>query len=87
MNFFFYYLVTIWSDLTSFLLNRRVVRIDLELVNHNIWADASHVLVRQSEVVVMLLKELDESKAEVEPELGANLNFVIWKIRMNADII
>ena len=39
------------------------------------------------EAIMVLLKELDESKAKVEPELGANLNFVIWKIWMNGDII
>ena len=61
----------------SLLLDRRMVGIDLELVNHNIWADASHVLVGPDEAVMMLLKELVESKAEVELELGANLNFVI----------
>ena len=43
--------------------------------------------MRPSEAIVMLLKELDESKVEVEPELGAYLDFVIWKIKMNADII
>ena len=59
----------------------------LELVNHNIWADAGHILVRPSEVVMILLKELDESKAEVELKLGDNQDFVIWKIRMNSDII
>ena len=68
----------------SLLFDRKVVRIDREL---NIWVDASYVLVRPSEVVVMMLKELDESKAEVKPKLAANLDFVIWKILMNVDII
>ena len=39
------------------------------------------------EAVMVLLKELDERKVEVDLELGANLNFVIWKIQMNGDII
>ena len=77
----------IWSELESLLLDRKVIGINLQFMNHNIWDNASQVLVKPSEVVMMLLKELDESKVEVEPELGANLDFMIKKIRMNADII
>ena len=66
MDFFIDYLVTFWSKLASLLLDKRMVGIDLELMNHNIWADASHVLMG-----------LDKHKAKVEPELGTNLNFLI----------
>ena len=56
-------------------------------MNHNIWVDAIHVLARPGKAVMMLIKELDKSKAEVEPELGTNLGFVVWKIWMNRDIV
>ena len=57
-----------------------MVRINLELVNHHIWVDTSHVLVGLGKVVMMLLKEPNESKVKFEPGLGVNLNFVVWKI-------
>ncbi len=65
MDFFVDYHVTFWSELASIMLDRRVIRIDLELMSHNIWADVSRVLVKSGEAVMMLLKELDESKAKV----------------------
>ena len=57
-----------------------MVGINPELVDHNIWADTSHVLVGAGKAIMVLLKELDKHKVEVEADLGANLNCMIWKI-------
>ena len=64
-----------------------MVGIELELVNHKIWANTSHVFVGLGKAVIVLLEELDECKAKVESELSANLNLMIWKVWMDGDII
>ena len=62
-------------------------RVDLELVHYFIWVDASHVLVELSEAVLVLLEEFKECIAEVELKLYADLDLMIWKVRVDGTII
>ena len=64
-----------------------MVRVDLELVYYYIWVDSGHVLVGPSKAVVMLLEKLNECKAEVGSKTCANLDLVIQKVWVDADII
>ena len=54
-----------------------MVRVNLELVYYYIMADSGHVFVGPSKAVMMLLEKLNEWKAEVRPEVHANLDLVI----------
>ena len=64
-----------------------VVRVDLELVYYYIIIDSIHIFVRPSKVVVTLFEELDECKSQFRAEACSNLNLVISKVRMDANII
>lgn len=49
--------------------------------------DFGHFLVRPSEEIVVLLKELNEYKAEFRAEACSNLDLVVLVVGMDADII
>ena len=87
MDFFIDNLITLWSELVSLLLDMRMVKVELELVNHNILVDTSHVHVGPGKAVMVMLEELDECRAKVKYESSANMNLVIWKVWIDRDII
>ena len=59
MDFFINDLVALWRELASLLFDREMVGIDLEPVYYYFRVDSSHVFVRPSKEIVVLLKELD----------------------------
>ena len=71
----------------SVLFDWRMVRVDLELVYCNIKTDSDHVYMRPSKAVVILFEELDKCKVKFGVEVCSNLDLVIQKVGMNANII
>ena len=71
----------------SLLFYWRMVWVDLEPVYYHVKVDSSHVFVRPSKAIVMLFEELDEYKVQLRAETCSDLDFVIWKVRMDAYII
>ena len=71
----------------ALLFEWRIVRVDLEFVYYYIRTDFGYVFVRPIKAVVMLFEELDECKADFGAEECSNLDLVIRKVGMNADII
>ena len=63
MDFLINDFVALWSELASLLLDRGMVRVNLELVYRYFRVDSDHIFVRTSEAIVVLLEELDECKA------------------------
>lgn len=49
-------------------------------MDHHLWVNPSHVGVRPSKIVMMLLEEVDEYKAEVGSELSANLELMVLQV-------
>ena len=64
-----------------------MVGVDLEPVYCYFRVDSSHVFVRPSEVIMVLLEELDECKVESRAEACSNLDLVVWVVGMDAEII
>ena len=62
MDFFIDYLVAFRSKLASLLLDRGMVRVNLEPVYHNFRVNSGHVLVGPSEAIMVLLEELVSAK-------------------------
>ena len=64
-----------------------MVWVNLEPMYCYVRVDSSHIFVRPSEAIMVLLEELDECKAQLEAEACSDLDFVIWKVWMDANII
>ena len=75
------------NELPSLLFDWRVVGVDLEFVYRYVQIDSCHVLVGPSEAIVVLLKELDECQTEFQVEACSNLDFVVWIVQMDVDIV
>ena len=71
----------------SLLLDQGRVRVDLEPVYHYFRVDSSHVFVRPSEAIMVLLEELDECKAEFGAKVRSNLDIVVRVVGIDADTI
>ena len=52
-----------------------------------VWVNSCHVLVGPSEAIVVLLEEFDECEPKLVAKACSNLNFVIWIVGMDADIV
>ena len=87
MDFFINDFIALWSELASLLLDWGMVGVDLEPVYCYFRVDSGHFFVIPSEEIMVLLKELDECKAEFRAEACSNLDLVVWVIGMNADIV
>ena len=48
-------------------------------MDHYPWVDSNHVSVSPREIVMMLLEEVDECKAEVESESSADWTLWFYK--------
>ena len=77
----------LWSELASLLFDQGMVRVYLEPMHRYFRVDSSHVFVRPSEAIVVLLEELDECKVEFRAKVCSNLNFVVWVVGVDVDII
>ena len=64
-----------------------MVGVDLESVHRYVWIDSCHVLVGPSKAIVVLRQELDECKPELCAESCPDLDFVVWIVRMDADVV
>ena len=61
--------------------------VELEPVYCYVRVDSSHVFVRPSKAIVVLFEELDECEVHLIAETCSDLDFVIWKVKMDANII
>ena len=64
-----------------------MVGVDLESVHRYVWVDSCHVLVGPRKAIVVLLEELDECKPKLCAEACSNLDFVVWIVGMDADVV
>ena len=61
--------------------------VDLESVYCYVWVDSCHVLVGPSKAIVVLREEFDECEPELCTEAGPNLDFVVWIVGMDTDVV
>ena len=69
------------------LLDWWMVGVDLESVHCDGWIDSCHVLVGPGETNVVLHQEFDECEPELGAESCPDLDFVVWIVRMDADVV
>ena len=64
-----------------------MVGVDLEPMYCYVWVNSNHVLVGPSKTIVVLLEELDECESELGAEACSNLDFMVWIVGMDADVV
>ena len=64
-----------------------MVGVDLESVHYYVGVNSCHVLVGPSKAIVVLLEELDEYESELRVDACSNLDFVVWIVGMDADVV
>ena len=64
-----------------------MVGVDLESVHCYVWIDSCHVLVGPSKAIVVLREELDECEPELCTEACPNLDFMVWIVGMDVDVV
>ena len=64
-----------------------MVGVDLESIHCYVWVDSRHVLMGPSKAIVVLHEELDECELELYAETCPNLDFVVWIVGMDADVV
>ena len=64
-----------------------MVEVNLEPMYCYVRVDSSYVFMRPRKAIMVLFEELDECKAQIIDEMCFDLDFLIWKVRMDAYII
>ena len=71
----------------SLLFDQGMVKVNLEPMYFYFRVNSSHVFVRPSEAIVVLLEELDECKGKFKAKACSNLDLVVWVVGIDVDII
>ena len=69
------------------LFDQGMVGVNLEPVYRYFRVNSCYVFVGPNEAIVVLLEELDECKAEFRADVCSDLNFVVWVVGVDAEIV